>query len=407
MASKIVMFLLLLGLTLREGDSRKTCSFGGTIHGRIHNFPPNEFECVSNSTVGYIHNLIVVVRVMVDDDVDRYHIVVNMARKVPSMKMEFAIYEALCMVAKKSTIDPVKIMDFYKQMRDSYNMWPVMFYRVFVQHSAKALSLAVTNQPTEFSVNGLLQGLTKTERHYMEKILNVVFDTVLSSESPLNMVQRLSYFGASLEQLTMAHLQLLNRPEVQSNSTARAELLDNFRQVMTDPKFERNVEKHLRQKVRKLFPHYLDWISTGFINLRRANIDTEEYLIGCQKQNGRMSICTSPDSPYRDSIVYYTIAEYHNKTLVGIGNYCGTLNNNIPTITINPRSFFTSCWWRVVLVPNGIALYDDATSSVVLCGGDSAQWDGDKHYAYARRAEDFETHRDECTWFFENDLIMD
>ncbi|KAH8397033.1 hypothetical protein KR215_007903 [Drosophila sulfurigaster] len=347
---------------------------------------------------------------MVNDDVDRYHTVVNMARKVPSMKMEFAIYEALCMVAKKSTIDPIKIMDFYKQMRDSYNIWPVIFYRVFVKHSAKALSLAVTNQPTEFSINGLLQGLTKTERHYTEKILKVVFDTVLTSESPLNVVQRLSYFGASLEQLTMAHLQLLKRPEVKSNSSARAELLDNFRQVMIDPKFERNVEYHLRRKVRKLFPHYLDWISSNSVYLRRANIDTEDYLIGCRKQNGRMSICTSPDSPYSDNMVYYTIEKDHNKTLVGIDKYkncCGTLNNNIPTITMDTSNFFFSpnyCWWRVVLVPNGIALYDDATSSVVLCGGDSAEWDGDKHYAYARRAEDFEAHRDECTWFFENNF---
>ncbi|XP_060651490.1 uncharacterized protein LOC132788175 [Drosophila nasuta] len=405
MASKIVLFLLLLGLTLREGNSRGTCSYGLRIHGRIHDFPPNEFECASNSTVGYIHNLVVVVRVMVNDDVDRYHTVVNMAENVPSMKMKYAIYEALCKVAKKSTTDPIKIMDFYKQMRDSYNMWPVMFYSVFVKHSATALSLAVTNQPTELSINGLLQGLTKGERFYTEKILKVVFDTVLTSESPLNVVQRLSYFGASLEQLTMAHLQLLKRPEVKSNSSARAELLDNFRQVMIDPKFERDVVSYLRRKVRKLFPHYLDWISSVLINLRRANIDTKDYLIGCLKQNGRRSICTSTYAPQGDNMMYYTIATDHNKTLVGIdkyGNYCGTLNNNIPTITMEQTSFFTSCWWRVVLVPNGIALYDDATSNLVLCGGDSAQWDDGIHYAYARRAEDFEAHRDECTWFFEN-----
>ncbi|XP_060651492.1 uncharacterized protein LOC132788177 [Drosophila nasuta] len=413
MASKIVLFLLLLGLTLKDGETSSICKGYATVIGRINELPPNQSECPTNSTAGHPQNLAAIIRVIVNGDVNRYHTVLNMARNIErrSIKMEDAIYEALCLVAKKTISDPIKILDFYNQIDDKYYISPYRFYRVFVKRSAKVLSQAVTNNSyTKFwMITGLLRRLTESEQYYTKEILEALFDIVLSSESPLNVVQRLSFFGASSEQLTMAHLQLLNRPEVQSNSSAHAELLDNLRQLMIKPAYQRSVDFRLRRKVYRLFPHYIDWVSTSFMaSLRRANIDIEDYLVSCRKQDGTLTICTHDVAPWNENSVDYIIEVAHNKTLVALRfNFfnCAAVNSTIPISTRVTKNFYVShdyYWWRVVLVPNGLALFDDATSSLVLCGGDSVQWDGDKHYAYARRAEDFEAHRDECTWLFEN-----
>ncbi|XP_060651493.1 uncharacterized protein LOC132788178 [Drosophila nasuta] len=412
MASKIVLFLLLLGLTLKDGETSSICKGYATVIGRINELPPNQSECPTNSTAGHPQNLAAIIRVIVNGDVNRYYTVLNMARNIErrSIKMEDAIYEALCLVAKKTISDPIKILDFYNQIRNKYYVSPLRFYRVFVKRSAKVLSQAVTNNSyTKFwMITGLLRRLTESEQYYTKEILEALFDIVLSSESPLNVVQRLSSFGASSEQLTMAHLQLLNRPEVRSNSSAHAELLDNLRQLMIKPAYQRSVDFRLRRNVYRLFPHYIGWVSTSFMaRLRRANIDSKDYLVSCRKQDWSFTLCTN--HLVSQNNMDYIIEVAHNKTLVALNFnlfYNAAVNSTIPTSTRVTRNFYVNhgfYWWRVVLVPNGIALFDDATSSLVLCGGDSAQWDGDRHYAYARRAEDFEAHRDECTWFFEND----
>ncbi|KAH8302039.1 hypothetical protein KR044_002008 [Drosophila immigrans] len=239
----------------------------------------------------------------------------------------------------------------------------------------------------------------------MSDILETLFDDVLSSESILSVAQRLGNFNASLTQLSMANSQMMFRTEVELDSSANTTLLDNLRQLMNKPNFSVEVDPAVQGNVCVLLSSEICLLFMAKkVCLRKAN-DIDYYLHGnpypytnkrTQTQNyGRTSF-----------YVRSVLSEANNKTQFAFRNSFWSDRYVAMYLTIQSDSKVVGGsdidWWHVKQVQDGVAIYDAATSSRVICGGDPAQRETTKHYAYTRRTEDFDEYRDECTWSIED-----
>ncbi|XP_062136326.1 uncharacterized protein LOC133845780 [Drosophila sulfurigaster albostrigata] len=332
-----------------------------------------------------------------------------MASNVRTSKIHDAIVEAILMDLETFVTDPIKILDFYNEIRYMDDIKPKKFYQVFVNRSAKILAESIqannscTNSPM---ATELLPRLQQVPIKYLEIILKALFDIVLSSESQLKVADCLNNLNTNLEQRTIANWLLLNRAEVKTNSSEHAGLLVNLQKFSTHKNF-RNIKVYYRRKVYRLFPHYIDWLSTTSDVCIRKVYNKRDHLIHCYNWD-KPTMCTS-EYPYQDRKIHYEVDEKRSKIAIENDLFDGYIAMNVTKEKgkrrpIVSKNLFRSneIWWRVVPVPNGLALYDDETSESVLCGGDEAQWVDYVHFAYTRRAEDFDAHREECTWYFED-----
>ncbi|XP_062127701.1 uncharacterized protein LOC133840061 [Drosophila sulfurigaster albostrigata] len=328
--------------------------------------------------------------------------------------MKRGVYEALWLEWQqdKHIYDPLKILDFYKQLENESNVPKTLMekiYQAFIARFAQLLSAPfhTDSHASDFpQVTKLLSKLKESPQKYTRDIFETLFDDVLSLESSLSVAQRLGNFNASLEQLAMANLQFVYRSEVLVNSSAHAVLLDNLRQLMKQPAFYLQVGSSLISKVIKLLPSEINLLFIAErLCLRKA--DNMEYLCECF---GPSDICTNQLYNEKSSLgVQRKINGANNSTLFAFHNphwnnrYLGMhsvkgqkrVNKNL----CSQRDIY---WWYVEPVQDGVAIYDAATSSFVICGGDPAQWNDYYKYAYTRRAEDFDEHRKDCTWIIED-----
>ncbi|KAH8302035.1 hypothetical protein KR044_001998 [Drosophila immigrans] len=244
----------------------------------------------------------------------------------------------------------------------------------------------------------------------MSDILETLFDDVLSSESALSVAQRLGNFNASLTQLTMANLQMLNRTEVEFNSTAHTTLLDNLRHFLKQPAFKQEVETSLLVKVYEVIHSETGMLlAAERVCLRKAN-NANDYMYKCEWDD---TIIVTRQHPERTSFqVKLPKSDATNGTLFAfrerwLNSYLA-INTTIQAgaeVTRNVVATTAIGWLRVVPVQDGVAIYDAATSGSVICGTHSevSQYDEQfDSFAYTRRAEDFDKYRDECTWIIED-----
>ncbi|XP_060651543.1 uncharacterized protein LOC132788227 [Drosophila nasuta] len=284
-------------------------------------------------------------------------------------------------------------------------------YQTFIARFAQLLSAPfhTDSRTSDFpQVTKLLSQLKESPQKYTRDIFETLFDDVLSLESSLRVAQRLGNFNASLEQLAMANLQFLNRSEVLVNSSAHAVLLDNLRQLMKQPNFHHEVERFILHEVYKLLPSKMHLLFIAQkVCLRKADND-KEYIYEC---SGSSNMCTNQRYEEQASLtVQHQISDVDNKTQFAFYNrywnnhYLGIEDSlrGQPGVTKNVGGRVEIYWLNVVPVEKGVAIYDAATSSSVICGGDPAQWNKWYHYAYTRRAEDFDEHRKDCTWIIED-----
>ncbi|XP_034111059.2 uncharacterized protein LOC117572393 [Drosophila albomicans] len=301
-----------------------------------------------------------------------------MADEACTLQMKHDIYEALWLEwqKEKHIYDPLKILDFYEQLNRQPNVPPALLkniYVTFVIRSTQILSMPLHTDSRNVSfplTNSLLQGLARSPSNYTKDILEILFDDVLSMESPLNVAQRLGNFNASITQLTMANLQLLYRIKGEFNSSAFQILLENLRQLSKQTKFNQEVEQTLRFSVLSC----LALETAQKVYLHNTN---NHYINECSDSN---QMCTrnldSQGAIFRlvrnasDETQFAFQSPYWDNRYLVIDSSISIQSK----ATINVYSKYNKYWWRVVTVKGGVAIYDGATSSSMICGGDRAQW---------------------------------
>ncbi|XP_051859513.1 uncharacterized protein LOC117569276 [Drosophila albomicans] len=405
MASNVVV-LLLLGLTLKGGETSSIDSNDSEVLG----IRKDQIVCPSNTTAGSPRNLAGIIRFIVKDDVERYKLVLNMARNQRTSTIKNEIVEAISMDFETYVTDPIKILDFCNAITYMDDISQEKFYQALVNRSARILVdlILANNSCTESPIDSELpNNLHLIPIKYLEKILEAVFDIVLSSESPLKVADCLYNITDSFEQGTIANLLLLNRAEVKTNSSEHAGLLANLQKFLNLKNFK-YVDVYWRRRVYRLFPHHIDWLSTtSNVCIRHAN-NKRDNLVHCYEGDTR-TMCTS-EYPCPNRSIYYHVFKKRSVIAIGYKHIHGSIAMNAtkekgtrrPNVSKNLFRSKEIFFWHVVPVLNGLALYDSETSESVLCGGDPAQWVDNKHFAYTRRAEDFDAHREECTWYFED-----
>ncbi|XP_060651546.1 uncharacterized protein LOC132788232 [Drosophila nasuta] len=327
-----------------------------------------------------------------------------MANEACTLQMKHDIYEALWLEwqKEKHIYDPLKILDFYEQLNRQPNVSPALLkniYVTFVIPSTQILSMPLHTDSRNASfplANSLLQGLARSPSNYTEDILEILFDDVLSMESPLNVAQRLGNFNASITQLTMANLQLLNRIKGEFNSSAFPILLENLRQLSKQTKFNQEVEHTLRISALS----YLSLETAQKVCLHNTN----DYFYECSSS---LKMCTR-ERNYQEAI-FRVLRNANEETQFAFqspywDNRYLVIDSSISIqskATNNVYSKSNIYWWRVVPVTGGVAIFDAATSGSMICGGDRAQW-GDEQYTYTRHAKDLDAHLSECTWIIED-----
>ncbi|KAH8302628.1 hypothetical protein KR044_009002, partial [Drosophila immigrans] len=361
-------------------------------------------------------NLKSIIRAVVKKDWEGIPLVLQMANEACTLEMSHAIFNTVWQEWQqdKQIYDPIKILDFFEHLEHQSNAPNDLLqtvYQAFVSRSAQLLSAPFHADSicAEFpKVNALLLHLRERPLNYMRDILETMFDDVLSSESALSVAQRLFVFHASLSQLTMANLQMLNRTEVEFNSKAHTTLLGNLRKLMYYPNFKLEGDPSLVAKVFKLL---LSEIGSLFIYkkvcLRKAN-NVNDYLY---EGSNDLYMWTRKQNYQKASfIVQSVLSEANNETEFAFQSpywekrYL-TMDWTIQAHQRMRKNLFSKRnidWWHVKQVLDGVAIYDAATSSRVICGGDPAQGEGKEHYAYTHRVEDFDEYRQECTWIIED-----
>ncbi|KAH8302038.1 hypothetical protein KR044_002007 [Drosophila immigrans] len=331
-------------------------------------------------------------------DWERYCSMLPLAKEARTVKLKLAIYEALWVEWKetKQIYDPLKVLYFYEQLKDQEAI-PADFkqtvYLAFVSRSAHLLSppLYTDSRSAEFPlVTTLLQRLSQSPPNYMKDILETLFDDVLSLQPALSVVQRLGNFNASSSQFATINFELLGRTAGDFNSSEI--LLRNLRQ------FGQNMDQSP--------PSFKQVLTTAkMVCFHKANNDND-YLYECPKFH---HMCTREQSYDRAA---FEVLWSHNNTDNRIKfafknpyfqNRYLKLDTTVQAgaeLSINVLSKEGISWWHVVQVPDGVAIYDAATSSSVICAG-KKQWE-DGNYVYTRRAEDLEAHLEDCTWIIED-----
>ncbi|XP_062127703.1 uncharacterized protein LOC133840063 [Drosophila sulfurigaster albostrigata] len=398
--SLIVILLLLLGLYSREADS---LSLDGNNRNYLARLTASGPSCTSFTTAGSPVSLENIIRAILNGNWDRVELVYQMADEACTLQMKHDIYEALWLEwqKEKHIYDPLKILDFYDQLNRQPNVSPALLkniYVTFVIRSTQILSMPLhtDSQNASFPLaNSLLQGLARSPSNYTEDILEILFDDVLSMESLLNVAQRLGNFKASITQLTMANLQLLNRIKGDFNSSAFPILLENLRQLSKQEKISREVEQTLRISV----SNYFTLETTQKVCLHNTNND---YIYECDSSNIMCTLERNYEiASFRvlrnasDETQFAFQSPYWDNRYLVIDSSISIQSKD----TKNVYSKSNIYWWRVVPVRGGMAIFDAATSSSVLCSGNPAQWD---YHAYTRHAKDLDAHLSECTWIIED-----
>ncbi|XP_062127706.1 uncharacterized protein LOC133840066 [Drosophila sulfurigaster albostrigata] len=414
-----VVLLLLLGLLLRGGESLPGGADNRKFIAKLNDSnvaDPLIDECTLMPTGGNQLNLKSVIHAVVNDDWERIQFVLQMANEACTLELSHAIYKTLWLEWQqdKQIYDPFKILDFYEQLNNESNVSTALLenvYQTFVARSAQLISAPfhTDSQSAEFpQVTRLLSHLRQSPQSYVRDILETLFDSVLTLESPLSVAQRLGNFNASITQLTMANLQLLNRIEVEFNSSAYITVLENLSQLMIQPIFNYEVDNSMRIEVYNLFNTSISLLyRSKKVCFSKAN-NENVYLFECL--SGYFMCIHDQDYARAVFTVQLKLGDANNETQFAFqspfwSNRYLAIDSTIKVQTEATRNVDgrgSSYWWHAALVKGGVAIYDAATSSSVLCAGDPSQWAGTNRYAYTRRAVDFDAHREECTWNIED-----
>ncbi|XP_062132252.1 uncharacterized protein LOC133842954 [Drosophila sulfurigaster albostrigata] len=428
---KLLLLLPLLGMSLRGGDSVAVGTSNSKLLAILNATAPAldvllHIDVLSGDSAPLTTavsplSLESIIRAEVNGDWERGRLVLQLANEARTLELKHAIYEALWLELQqtKQIYDPLKILDFYEQLEHQTNVPPALLQKVyvsFVSRSAQLLSAPfhTNSRSANFPlVTTLLQRLTLSTLDYIRDILEALFDAVLALESSLSVVQRLGNYTASLTQLTVANLQLLKRNELQLDSTAQTALQLNLRQLLEQPNFGQEVERSLRIEVYAQLPPNERVLYTAQKVCLRNVTNENAYVYECPQT---YLICTNPRDPKKAAyyvqrghggannslqFAFYS-AYWRNRYILMQSNDQTTVNANANAIKKNVYSNETIYWWHVLQVQGGVALYDAATSGSVLCGGNSAHWDGVERHVYTRHALEFEANRRECTWSLED-----
>ncbi|XP_060651544.1 uncharacterized protein LOC132788228 [Drosophila nasuta] len=399
--SLIVILLLLLGLYSREADS---LSLDGNNRNYLARLTASGPSCTSFTTAGSPVSLETIIRAILNGNWDRVELVYQMANEACTLQMKHDIYEALWLEwqKEKHIYDPLKILDFYEQLNRQPNVPTALLkhiYRTFVIRSSQMLAMPLHTDSRNASfplIDLLLEALERTANNYMEDIIEILYDDVLSMESPLNVAQRLGNFNASITQLTMANLQLLNRKEVEFNSSAFPILLENLRQLSKQTKFNQEVEQTLRISVFRYFT--LETAQNVCLHNTKDDYIYECYdteMCTLERDYERASFRVLRNASDETQFAFQS-PYWDNRYLV--------IDSSISIQSKDTKNVYSKSniyWWRVVPVRGGMAIFDAATSSSVLCSGNPAQW-ADQFYVYTRHAKDLDEHLSECTWIIED-----
>lgn len=429
MAGVATYLLLLLGLTL-----------GGSANNGIYN--NSRLLSILNSSVPVdvlLHidvltgdavnpqttassplSLEAIIRAEVNGDWERARSVLNLATRARTPELKHAIYEALWQELQqtKQIYDPLQVLNFYEQLEDLLDVPESLLtdvYSEFVTRSAQLLSAPFHTRSRSATfplVSSLLQRLTLSTLDYLRDILDALFDTVLALESTLSVVQRLGNFSASLTQLTLANLQLLQRTELQLDTVAQEALQTNLRKLLEQPDFGQDVERQLRLEVYAQLPTEERLLYTAQKICLRNATDSDAYIYECPQT---YLICTNARDPKKaayyvqrghgganNSLQFAFYSSYWRNRYILLEATNQT--SSIPgAITKNIFSRDTINWWHIQQVQGGgVALYDAATGRSVLCGGNPVHWDGEERHVYTRPALAFAAYRQECVWSIED-----
>ncbi|KAH8266218.1 hypothetical protein KR038_009419 [Drosophila bunnanda] len=365
-------------------------------------------------------NLESVIRSEVAGDWERGRLVLQLANQARTVQLKEAIYTALWkeLQQTKQIYDPSKILDFYEQLSVHTDV-PLelmdVIYTAFVHRSAQLIEAPfhTRSQDATFPlVNSLVQRLTFSTLDYLRDILEALYDAVLALETPQSVVQRLSNFTASLTQLALANLHLLDREELKRAEPAVQQALQaNLRHLLEQPGFEQEVEATLRGEIYASLPKDEQLLYTARKVCIRNVTDPSAYIYECPQT---YLICSNPpdqkkaayfiqrghSNDSRPQFAFYS-AFWRNRYILMEPASVGAYSAN-HSITKNVYSRINIHWWRVVYGTDGFSLIDAATEGSVLCGGDPSHWDGEEHHVYTRRATELSTHRAECTWNLED-----
>lgn len=369
-------------------------------------------------TAGSPLSLESIIRAEVNGDWERARLVLNLATRARTTELKHAIYEALWQELQqtKQIYDPLQVLNFYEQLEDMLDVPPALLgsvFDAFVARSAQLLSApfhTASRSATFPIVSSLLQRLTLSTLDYLRDILDALFDTVLALESTLSVVQRLGNFSASLTQLTLANLQLLQRSELQLDAVALAAVQRNLRQLLEQPDFGQDVERQLRLEVYAQLPTEERLLYTAQKICLRNVSDNNAYIYECPQT---YLICTNARDPKKAA---YYVQRGHGGVNMSLqfAFYSSYWRNRYilmePTnqtalnaITKNVYSRDTINWWQINPVEGGgVAIKDAATGQSLLCGGDPTHWDGEERHVYTRPARALGAYRRECVWSIED-----
>lgn len=359
-----------------------------------------------------------IIRAEINGDWERGRFVLQLASQSHTLELKQAIYEALWQELQQmgQIYDPVKVLDFYDQLTQQSQVPSALLMQVydeFIGRSAHLLAAPfyTDSRSARFpKVAALLERLTLSTLDYLSDILEALFSPVLALESALSVVQRLGNFSGSVTQLTLANLQLLQRTELKLNVDGKAAVQDNLRQLLEQPSFDQEVDRSLREKVYEQLPPDEKILFTAQKICLHNMTNHNSYIYECPQT---YLICTNERDPKKASYYVQRGNGGANNTLrfafyssYWRNRYILMEPSNHSTgdyVTKNIYSRDSIFWWQVVqLAGGGVALYDAATSSSMLCGGDPKHWDGEERHVYTRSSLEFENYRRECVWRVED-----
>ncbi|XP_034481953.1 uncharacterized protein LOC117787515 [Drosophila innubila] len=359
-----------------------------------------------------------IIRAEINGDWQRARSVLLLASEAHTLELKHAIYEALWLELQQTRQihNPLQVLDFYEHLEQESDVPSELLekiYQTFVSRSAQLLSAPfyTYSRSANFPlVTNLMQRLTLSTLDYLRDILEALFDVVLSLESTLSVVQRLGNLNASLTQLSLANLELTKRTEFQLEPNALPALQDNVRQLLEHANYSQEVERSLRLDVYALLPSDERVLYTAQKVCLRNVTNDNAYIYECPQT---YLICTNArdfkkaayyvqrrNGDTNNSLQFAFYSAYWRNRYIAIESSNQTAGNSILK---NVYSRDSISWWSVVQVEGGgVALYDAATSSSVLCGGNPQYWDGEERYVYTRSAQQFGANHWECIWSIED-----
>ncbi|XP_062127708.1 uncharacterized protein LOC133840067 [Drosophila sulfurigaster albostrigata] len=413
MASRVVL-LLILGLSLGRGDKLSSGTNISKVLPKLKNSDLKKLECALLSTTieGSPLNLDSITNAILNDDFEQnIGLILELGNAVRVPELKHAIYEILWKECKRyyALYEPRYILEYYEKQSNNPPDYKELVYQKFIADSSSyaTSALNVGRDSTDCSkVAEELLFLSQISPNYMNDVFEAVFNKELAKTSPLSLAERLKELGkynASLSQLATINIQLLNRTEIQSNSSAQAAVLENLQHLAIHPDFVEEVEYSLRLKLYGFLPSGIGLLYTAQkVCLHKAN-NNNDYLYECQ---GPTNMCTRERNYERASFeVQRKQIDAKNRTQFA---FLSThfLNHSLAIeqteVTRNLYGRDQIDLWHVKQVQEGVALHDAATSDSLICGGNSTLWNKENHFAYTLEAKDFDAHREECTWIVED-----